>query len=165
MFLCVRLLHPHTYFDPYKLDSNLYVDGGVQANNPALEALGQALGNGVRQENVYMLSLGTGDYVPDPLHLNASRNLSFWASNSETISKVIFDGPQCNIDLNMSRLLPEDRYHRWQVWLEKPITLDDTSGTNLNMLFELAREHFEAMEVLDSRKRLGLFIDHLKGDD
>ena len=72
MFLCVRLLHPHTYFDPYKLDSNLYVDGGVQANNPALEALGQALGNGVRQENVYMLSLGTGDYVPDPLHLNAS---------------------------------------------------------------------------------------------
>lgn len=153
-----------TYFDPYQLDSTIYVDGGVQANNPTMEAFGQAITNGVLQDNVHVLSLGTGDYVPDPLHVNSSRNLLFWAANSETIAKVIFDGPQSNIDLNMSRLLPENRYHRWQVWLEKPVTLDDTSETNLNMLLEMAREHFEAMDALDNRKRLGVLIEHLKGD-
>ncbi|CAF4678125.1 unnamed protein product [Rotaria sp. Silwood1] len=152
-----------TYFEPYILDSTMYVDGGVQANNPTMEAFGQALDNGVRQENIYVLSLGTGDYVPDPLHPNKSRNLLFWAANSETVVKAIFDGPQNNIDVNMSRLLADDHYHRWQVWLEKPVTLDDTSETTMNMLCDLAREQLESMEVLDSRKRLGLLIEHLRG--
>ena len=154
-----------TYFEPYKLDSTLYVDGGVQANNPTMEAFGQALDCKIAQDKIFVLSLGTGDYVPDPLHLNSSRNLLFWAANSDTVAKVIFDGPQNNIDLNMSRLLGETHYHRWQVWFEKPIALDDTNGETLDLLCDLAREHFEAMDALDNRKRLGLLIEHLRSNN
>ncbi len=41
----------------------LYADGGLWANNPALAAIGQAVASGRQLEDIWMLSLGTGDAV------------------------------------------------------------------------------------------------------
>ncbi|CAF0850096.1 unnamed protein product [Adineta steineri] len=152
-----------TYFPPYNLNGTVFVDGGVQANNPAMVAYVEACSNGVHGDNISVLSLGTGDYVPDPLHPNANRNLLFWLKNKESVLKVIFDGPQNNIDYQLHHMLGSEKYHRWQVWLEEPIALDDIKEETLNQLMELAREHFEEMEALDNNNRLGNLIERLKG--
>ncbi|CAF2840896.1 unnamed protein product [Rotaria sp. Silwood2] len=151
-----------TYFSPYKLENSVFVDGGVQANNPALLAYAEACRNRTNRDNMFILSLGTGDYVPDPLHPNASRNLLFWLANKDSVLKVIFDGPQNNIDCQLHNMLGNEKYHRWQVWLEEPIALDDVKKETLNNLMELARAHFEEMDASDSNTRLGKLIERLK---
>jgi predicted acylesterase/phospholipase RssA len=152
-----------TYFSPYKLENSVFVDGGVQANNPALLAYAEACRNRTNRDNIFVLSLGTGDYVPDPLHPNANRSLLFWLANKDSVLKVIFDGPQNNIDCQLHNMLGNEKYHRWQVWLEEPIALDDIKRETLNNLMELARAHFEEMDASDSNNRLGKLVERLKG--
>jgi patatin-like phospholipase/acyl hydrolase len=151
-----------TYFPPYKLENSAFVDGGVQANNPALIAYAEACRNRINRDNIFILSLGTGDYVPDPLHPNANRNLLFWLAHKESVLKVIFDGPQNNIDSQLHNMLGDEKYNRWQVWLEEPIALDDIKKETLNNLMELARAYFEEMDASDSNTRLGKLIERLK---
>jgi patatin-like phospholipase/acyl hydrolase len=145
------------------LNGSVFVDGGVQANNPAMIAYADACGKTANRENILVLSLGTGDYVPDPLKPNAERNLLFWIANNTNVLKVIFDGPQNNIDQQLSNILDSDTYHRWQVWLENPIVLDDIKKETLDKLMELAHIHFEEMDAFDSDNRLGKLIERLKG--
>jgi predicted acylesterase/phospholipase RssA len=152
-----------TYFPPYKLNGSVFVDGGVQANNPAMIAYADARGKTANRENILVLSLGTGDYVPDPLKPNAERSLLFWIANNTNVLKVIFDGPQNNIDQQLSNILDSDTYHRWQVWLENPIVLDDIKKETLDKLMELAHIHFEEMDAFDNDNRLGKLIERLKG--
>ncbi|CAF0983742.1 unnamed protein product [Adineta steineri] len=152
-----------TYFQPYNLENTAFVDGGVQANNPAMIAYTEACNNGVNRDNIFIVSLGTGDYVPDPLHPNANRNLLFWLTNKDSVLKVIFDGPQNNIDYQLNIILGTEKYHRWQVWLEDPIALDDIRKETLDKLIELARAHFEEMDASDSNNRLGKLIERLRG--
>ncbi|CAF3918159.1 unnamed protein product [Rotaria magnacalcarata] len=151
-----------TYFAPYVLQGKAYADGGVQANNPASIAYSEACRSGINRDNILVLSLGTGDYVPDPLHPNANRNLLFWLTNKDSILKVVFDGPQNNIDCQLNNILGTEKYHRWQVWLEKPIKLDDTRENTINYLTELARAQFEEMDAYDNDKRLGKLIERLR---
>ncbi len=147
-----------TYFPSYQLDNQIFIDGGVQANNPTMIAYAEACRNDINRDNIFILSLGTCDYVPDPLHPNAHRNLLFWFRNMNNVLKVVFDGPQNNIDSQLSHILGKEKYHRWQIWLEEPIELD-------NIRKELARAHFEEMESYDSDQRLGKLIERLKGPD
>jgi predicted acylesterase/phospholipase RssA len=152
-----------TYFPPYKLGNSVFVDGGVQANNPALVAYAEACRSQGKRDNIFILSLGTGDYVPDPLHPNANRNLLFWLAHKDSVLKVIFDGPQNNIDCQLHNVLGSEKYHRWQVWFEEPIALDDIKEETLENLMELARAHFEEMDASDNNNRLGKLIERLKG--
>ncbi|UJR12816.1 hypothetical protein I4U23_016989 [Adineta vaga] len=151
-----------TYFPPYKLSNSVFVDGGVQANNPTMIAYAEACAKNINRDNIFILSLGTGDYVPDPLNPNAQRSLLFWGSNSTSVLKVIFDGPQNNIDYQLSSILNTDKYHRWQIWLENPIVLDDIRKETLDYLVELAHSHFEEMDAFDNNHRLGKLIERLK---
>lgn len=68
-----------TYFPPYKLNNTIYIDGGVQANNPAMLTYDHALKiyRNCDKNRIRLLSLGTDDYIPDPLNPDASRNLFF----------------------------------------------------------------------------------------
>uniref|UniRef100_A0A914D0K3 PNPLA domain-containing protein n=1 Tax=Acrobeloides nanus TaxID=290746 RepID=A0A914D0K3_9BILA len=150
-----------TYFAPYEINGHSFVDGGVQANNPIMEAYREATTKyGAQRKNVFVLSLGTGDYVPDPVHPEASRKLLFWYSQLTKPSKLIFDGPQNNLERHMCGLLQE-KYHRWQVWFEDPIGLDDCREETVQYLIDTAREYIEEMECRDDRNRLGLVIEHL----
>ena len=113
------------------------------------------------RNRIRLLSLGTGDYVPDPLDPDSSRNLLFWARNNQSVLKVLMDGPQNNIDLHLSNVLNEN-YYRWQIWLENPIELDDIRGQSIDRLIDLAHGHLEEMEAYDHRHRLGRLIEELQ---
>ena len=67
-----------TYFRPHAFGYSTYVDGGVQMNNPTMAAYSEALRYGYQSEDIFVLSLGTGDYVHDPFHRpTANRNICF----------------------------------------------------------------------------------------
>ena len=106
------------------------------------------------RKRIRLLSLGTGDFVLDPLNPDATRNLLFWARNNQSVIKVLMDGPQNNIDLHLNSTLG-DNYYRWQVWLEDPIELDDIADASINRLIDLAHGYLEEMEAYDNRQRLG----------
>jgi predicted patatin/cPLA2 family phospholipase len=153
-----------TFFPPYSIDNTTYVDGGVQANNPAMIAYSHAIK--INQPNldknrIRLVSLGTGDYVPDPLHPTAGRDLLFWFRNRETVLKVLMDGPQNNIDMQLADIIGEN-YYRWQVWLENPIQLDDIQPASIERLIDLAYEQLEEMEAYDNSQRLGCLVDKLR---
>ncbi|CAF1629456.1 unnamed protein product [Didymodactylos carnosus] len=151
-----------TYFSPYKLGTTVYTDGGVHLNQPSLAACNEAIRTGrSSQERIFLLSLGTGSFVRDPLNPNATRNLWFYLTHRETVLQVILDGPQNNIDSQCTGIIGEN-YHRWQVWFEESIKLDDTNPKTIEFLFDTARAHIEEMEGYDNKYRLGLLIDHLK---
>ena len=152
-----------TYFPPHVLNDTVYIDGGVQANNPAQLAYDHTLKiyRNCNRDRIRLLSLGTGDYVPDPLDPSPSRNLLFWARNNQSVLKVLMDGPQNNIDLHLSSVLGEN-YYRWQIWLENPIELDDIREASISRLIDLAHGHLEEMEAYDNRHRLGRLIEDLQ---
>jgi hypothetical protein len=152
-----------TYFDRYVLGESHFVDGGVQMNNPASAAYNACIRYGIDSKDIFMLSLGTGDFVPDPLHPGATRHLLFYLSHHTEILKMILDGPRYNID-GLMRSLLQEKYQRWQVWFDKPIELDNTEASSIKLLFEHARAHFEEMDAYDNEKRLGLLLDRLRGD-
>ncbi|CAF1650590.1 unnamed protein product [Rotaria magnacalcarata] len=152
-----------TYFPAYRFNNTVYVDGGVQANNPAMIAYDHTL-NSYRncdRNRIRILSLGTGDFVSDPLNPEANRNLLFWARNHQSVFKILMDGPQNNIDLHLNSVL-SDNYYRWQIWLENPIELDDKQDTTIDRLIDLAHGHLEEMEAYDNRHRLGCVIENLR---
>ncbi|CAF1955801.1 unnamed protein product [Rotaria magnacalcarata] len=152
-----------TYFRPYILGDSHFVDGGVQMNNPASAAYNECIRYRIESKDIFMLSLGTGDFVPDPLHPGSNRHLLFYLSHRKEIMNMILDGPQYNFDVLMMSLLKE-KYQRWQVWFDKPIELDNTDASSIELLFEQARAHFEEIDAYDNGKRLGLLIDRLRGD-
>lgn len=151
-----------TYFPPHIIGDYAYVDGGVQANNPVTLAYTEALKNNIDLKDIYIWSLGTGDYVPDSLYPEKYRNLLFWAGNGETVSKIIFDGPQNNLDLTMRATLG-NRYQRWQMWFEKPIGLDDVRQETLDTLVDSGIAYFEEMQADDSNQ-VNVLIEHLMGE-
>ncbi|CAF3667411.1 unnamed protein product [Rotaria sp. Silwood1] len=150
------------YFPSYRLHDTVFVDGGVQANNPAMCAYTEACKKNIKREDIFILSLGTGDYVPDPLNPNAKRHLLFWLTHKRDVMKVILNGPQHNIESQLSNILGSDQYNRWQILLEKPISLDDISKESLDNLIELARAYFDEMDASDSNNRLGKLIERFK---
>ncbi|CAF3631910.1 unnamed protein product [Rotaria sp. Silwood1] len=156
-----------TYFPAYSFNNTVYVDGGVQANNPAMIAYSHALRinrSSTDKSRIRLLSLGTGDYVPDPLHPTANRDLLFWYRNRQTVLKVVTDVPQSNIDMQLGDIIG-DEYYRWQVWLANPIQLDDIQPPTIDRLIDLAHEQLEEMEAYDNSQRLGCLIEKLRSPE
>uniref|UniRef100_A0A6C0BPQ9 PNPLA domain-containing protein n=1 Tax=viral metagenome TaxID=1070528 RepID=A0A6C0BPQ9_9ZZZZ len=117
-----------TYFP---LDGNC-VDGGVVHNNPSLAMLTHLLALGAAPEEIYILSLGTGE-MPRELHVcdDASLGLLKWVT---CILDMIMDGNQEAISQSVHQILG-NRFHRVEPLLSKDIALDDVS------------EHAEMMRV------------------
>ncbi|CAF1109269.1 unnamed protein product [Didymodactylos carnosus] len=145
------------YFKPYEMKAK-YLDGGIQANNPAKIAYQEAKNYG--KENIFMLSLGTGDYVPYPLKKDVIRSNVFWWINLKEVIKRFLDGPQEDSEFHLSTELGNN-YQRWQVWLENPIGLDNIEANTIDTLCELAAAHIEEMEAYDNKNRLGVVLERL----
>lgn len=151
-----------TYFRPHTYDYAAYVDGGVQMNNPTAAAYSEALRYGNHSENIFVLSLGTGDYVHDRLYRpTANRNSLFWLRNSKIILKNLFDIAQNNVDYQMNSILRPNNYRRWQVWFEDEILLDDYSTETRELLEDYAYTFLEELEARDDDKRWGVIIERL----
>jgi predicted patatin/cPLA2 family phospholipase len=152
-----------TYFDPYFLNDRYYIDGGVQMNNPTMAAYTKAIEYGYDKENIYVLSLGTGDYLLDPLIDHTERRTTFYFEHYEHVLKVLFDSQQHNVDYQMSNLMNGRNYYRWQVWFEKSIELDNCDEQTVNTLENIAYEYWEEMEVCDDN-RLNNWIQRLRDE-
>ena len=132
-----------TFFPAHQIaGKGIFLDGGVHANNPA-EIAYAALKSEKKlpNEKIFMLSLGTGSYLPDNLGENISRDNVFWAKN---LANVTLPQQQGNIDQQMFNVLGKN-YNRWQVWLENQIALDDYRENQIDQLMEIAQEHIEEL--------------------
>ena len=121
-----------TYFEPFELEGQALVDGGVFAANPAMCAVAEVLRFQPAAE-IALLSLGTGQ---------RTRKRSFeevrdwglveWA---KPILDVVFDGASDAVDYQLRHVLDEKRYWRLQVELSRASDdLDDASERNLREL-------------------------------
>ncbi|ASG67256.1 hypothetical protein CDV26_01605 [Francisella halioticida] len=54
-----------TYFPPFKINNNYYIDGGVTANNPSMLGVAYAVELGSKLDDISILSLGTGYSAKD----------------------------------------------------------------------------------------------------
>ncbi|KAF0426410.1 patatin [Gigaspora margarita] len=97
------------------LNKGTFIDGGVDINNLASVAYSEVFESGETRK-VTMLSLGTGNYIPDPLHPDMYCGNIFWSKNLYC--------NEFNVDNSMYSILG-NRYQRWQVSLDKPVELDD----------------------------------------
>ncbi|CAG8561669.1 8978_t:CDS:1 [Dentiscutata erythropus] len=124
-----------TFFPSYEIKNRgIFVDGGVKLNNPALTAYSEFYESGDTRK-VTVLSLGTGSYIPDPLHPDLHHYQLFWKYYDE-----------CNVDDSMYSILG-NCYQRWQVLLGKPVALDDFNS--ISYLLELGHQYIEELDASD----------------
>ncbi|CAF1418381.1 unnamed protein product [Rotaria sordida] len=153
-----------TFFPSYQLDDCTFVDGALQANNPVQIAYTKAHESGGSHDNIFILSLGTGDCISDPSNPNKEKSLLFWQTDYiQDVLTAVYKIPQNNTHNQLSQMFNGNQYHRWQVWLENSIALDDISKKTLEKLMNLAHAYFEEMDNLDNNNRLGKIIERLKG--
>ncbi len=130
-----------TYFEPLKLETTdvvdyfSLVDGGVYASNPAMCAYAEARRHYPDRE-VLMVSLGTGELTRSLPH-DSVRNwgLREWIWPHTPILSVMFDGMSNTVDYQLTQLLDEDLYFRFQPKLDlAKDDMDDASAPNLRAL-------------------------------
>jgi hypothetical protein len=131
-----------TFFPPhdFKINrvSHRFVDGGVQANNPASLAVSLAMSRrSIPSEKIRVWSLGTGDVIPDPDVQNSrdkNNGTLYWISK---VHAVAMAGQQGMVDSQLQIQLG-DRYNRWQVWMDQPYRMDDFQPDTVAALTETA---------------------------
>jgi patatin-like phospholipase/acyl hydrolase len=132
-----------TYFEPLKVTSLdgvatvALIDGGVFATNPAMCAYAEAHRLGHRPP-VRIVSLGTGEHTR-PIHFKDARDwgLVEWV---RPVIDIVFDGVADTVDYQLTQLVLEGEYHRFQTPLDRASdALDDASAQNLELLEAQAR--------------------------
>ena len=127
------------------------IDGGVAANNPSSCGIAEALRFGYSNQEIAVLSIGTGDRTRIiPFQEAQSWGLIQWA---RPIVSVLFDASS-DIYEYISKQIVNDRLLRLQFNLDKYLTgkplsddLDDASEENINNLLEAADVYMNLPEV------------------
>lgn len=138
-----------TYFEPSKIETNdladyySFIDGGVFANNPTMNAYVEAKSLYPNAKNFFVVSLGTGEFTK-PLDYKKAKNwgVSGWAV---PLLSVTYHGISSSVDYEMENLLPDiqnnDYYYRLQPKLNKfNDVMDDASEDNIRNLILLSEE-------------------------
>jgi uncharacterized protein len=142
-----------TYFEPVASGKKALVDGGVFAANPAMCALAEVL-NAVPPNDVVLVSLGTGERT----HQRDFDEIKDWGlvGWARPILDVVFDGASDAVNYQVKRMLPPDRYWRFQVELTLASDhLDDATEGNLAKLRghaeELIKTHSDALDQVAAK--------------
>jgi patatin-like phospholipase/acyl hydrolase len=137
-----------TYFEPEEVKtmspSGGLVDGGVYANNPAMCAFVEMKKLDPVNEDILLVSLGTGQHT-DAIHYADAKGwgLAKWAV---PILDVVFDGVSDTVDHQMSVLCKESaahdpRYFRFQTKLTNMTDdMDNATPVHIAALKRKARE-------------------------
>ena len=148
-----------TYFEPARLPAKpphpayTLVDGGVFANNPAMCALVDRSTVGGGQDELTMVSLGTGVLTRSLSYEDAKHwGLIGWGRH---VLDIVFDGVSDTVDYQLATLLGE-RYLRLQTDLDKASDdLDDASEDNVDQLKlegeDVIKDNAAALERLCER--------------
>jgi uncharacterized protein len=121
-----------TYFEPALLGDRPLIDGGVFAVNPGMCAVAEVM-RYTPDAEVVLVSLGTGQ-LTRPLPYEAVRGwgLVQWA---RPLIDVVFDGASDVVDYQLTQLLGEERFFRFQTELTTASDdLDDATEPNLRAL-------------------------------
>jgi uncharacterized protein len=121
-----------TYFEPFRLDDQALVDGGVFATNPAMCAFAEVM-RFQPTADIILLSLGTGQRTRQRTFADVKDwGLIEWA---RPILDVVFDGVSDAVNYQLQHVLDEGHYWRLQVELtDASDDLDDASEKNLRDL-------------------------------
>ncbi|KIC75888.1 Patatin [Neochlamydia sp. TUME1] len=124
-----------TYFPPVVVNYNVtestqgkeswFMDGGVLQNNPALPCVFEALGHKEEDEDLFVLSLGTGG--KDSMLPKGYEDLAdMWSDMTQ---------PYFETHNIVSYMIGANNYHRFQYEFDKPAPpLDDTSLQTIQFL-------------------------------
>ncbi|MBY0545647.1 MAG: patatin-like phospholipase family protein [Gammaproteobacteria bacterium] len=132
-----------TFFAPYIIGNKGYIDGGVwQDNNPVQLAYDTLLENKSvsDSQNIQVVSMGTGEYIPAPLNPSKFRDQLFWTKKSPNRENAIH---------TMMKERLNTRYNRWQTPLPFPIGLDAVSDDDINQLVNTAEMCLEEWYAAD----------------
>ncbi|CAJ0767103.1 5804_t:CDS:1, partial [Entrophospora sp. SA101] len=132
------------FFPPHNInDKGVFLDGGLHLNNPAMEAYNEAIRYNVAREKIFMLSMGTGSYIPDPFNPDLYHGQLFWEQNlHNAMSPTQEDNTNKQLYTNLG-----NKYQRWQVWFEEPLKFDDIN--NISTLLEIGNQHIEELDASD----------------
>lgn len=125
-----------TFFPLLDWNGDTFMDGGVLQNNPALPCVMEALKRGIRREDIFLLSVGTGeapaDYMPE--------------EPGDALFKLWNDliQPSEKTDSSLDSMLGYGAYYRLQYQFEgKAPPLDDTSSETIKLLEDVGSELVE----------------------
>ena len=99
------------------------IDGGIGNNNPSLAVLSQLVSTGVKIEDIYILSFGSGEKPTTADFINEDCGALEWIPY---ILDMIFDSTQEVVSQSLYNIL-KDRFWRIQPVLKTEIDLDDAS--------------------------------------
>jgi patatin-like phospholipase/acyl hydrolase len=121
-----------TYFEPSHLGDRPLIDGGVFAVNPGMCAVAEVMRYSPGAE-ILLVSLGTGQLTrPFPYDQVKDWGLVEWA---RPVIDIVFDGASDVVDYQLTQLLGEPRFFRFQTELTSASDdLDDASESNLRAL-------------------------------
>jgi len=135
------------YFPSYQV----YVDGGVVANDPSMAALAQALDGqtgGQALADVQILSIGTGS---NPTYI-AGHDLDWGVAQwAKPLVNLMIDGVMGVTEYQCARLLG-DRYFRLEPQLPKPVGMDDASAVGDLLLAASSVDIAPAVTWLNARE-------------
>jgi uncharacterized protein len=144
-----------TYFEPALIGDRPLIDGGVFAVNPGMCAVAEVMRYQPGAE-IVLVSLGTGQLTrPFPYEEVRDWGLVEWA---RPVIDVVFDGASDVVDYQLTQLLGEPRFFRFQTELTTASDdLDDASERNLRalrltgerLIAERERDLSEAIVALD----------------
>lgn len=145
-----------TFFPPKIMGDHIFLDGGVSTNNPAMKAYKQAKKLGYKEEEMFIVSLGTGEPERGKISdWTLFHGELFWAS---TIPGVAMEGPNWNVHSDLTEIfsLNPKNYHRFQATLETPIRLDGVDPENIVSLVEYGEKLIE-----DSQDQINYVVETL----
>jgi patatin-like phospholipase/acyl hydrolase len=143
-----------TYFQPAHLEDRPLIDGGVFAVNPAMCAIAEVLRYHPDAE-IVLVSLGTGQ-LTRPFGYDQVKDwgLFEWA---RPMIDIVFDGASDAVDYQLTQVLGEPRFFRFQTELTNASDdLDDATSDNLRalrltgerLIYERSRDLNQAIAAL-----------------
>jgi patatin-like phospholipase/acyl hydrolase len=146
-----------TYFEPALIGDRPLIDGGVFAVNPGMCAVAEVMRYSPGAE-IVLVSLGTGQLTrPFPYDQVKDWGLIEWA---RPVIDVVFDGASDVVDYQLTQLLGEQHFFRFQTELTSASDdLDDAGEANLRalrltgerLISERERDLNEAIAALNRR--------------
>lgn len=128
-----------TYFPPLAMEGHCLVDGGVFATNPAVCAYAQARVMYPQEEDIFVVSLGTGLQI----QARSCSEVKDWGilGWAVPISGVMLNSSNATVNYQMRAIVGGKSYIHFQVPLAADATgMDDASEENMRMLDELAQK-------------------------